>query len=742
MDATQDITFTGNTVNGFWQQVDDDGGSLVFATVVTNNTFDLSAYASSGTAIFSSVQDAIDEASASDTVSVGAGTYVEDLLIPEALTGLELAGAGTGSSTLKGVDQVAAASWPLVAPNIEVLADDVELHGFTIQGPDPAPDTAFTWAVNVCNWGSTASSEVTLTDTLPISATLLEWWGQNPGWTEVFSTSDQLVVSYPSLPDGWCSEVYLRFHLDEDVWIGMQISNTATITAANDLEGGSEFTDWHNVNGPYANLYVRKDWLQGQLAPGGQLVYGLQYGNDGNAPVDNVSITYTLPASTTFDSAWWHGQDGQQHPFAPDTVTAAYVVWDLDTLENGYDRYLEVRLDVDGGASVGTVLASTFEITPHPSDFHYDDNAITWAETLNDDGPNLEVHKQNYWWNGNNQIQYEMRVKNRGSERLEDVLITDTYPISTTFGDWWVGHSPSSINLDSHDAPRRQLVFYVESLNPGDTANIQFWVELDGAIHGTQGLFFTNTLEAPLSGDVDAANNYDEVVAYAGPDVYAEKWIRSGEPHPDEVVTLTVKFGNRNSWQGMDGMWGSHITDTLPSEMTFITATAPYDPNQWWSPDEITGTTSVSWGWGTPWSNSAWYFHVTVQITDTVQSGDVITNTVEFRDDNPSNVDLSPNNDVFELPVTILDPVFEVGKVYESNRVSGMPVTYTLTVTNTGNYPGSNVVLSDTIPAYLEDVSADGTLQFDWVWWLLGPIAPDGGTDTAEFRPRFPARRV
>ncbi|MEE8390525.1 MAG: PKD domain-containing protein, partial [Anaerolineae bacterium] len=618
-----------------------------------------------------------------------------------------------------------------------VQANDTWLSvGKWIEGRNPAPDTDFTWAANVCNDGSTASSDLTLTDTLPISTTLLRWWGQNPGWTEVLGTSDQLVLSYPSIPGWWCSQVYLRFHLDENAQINMPISNTVTITASNDLAGGSTSTDERQVNGPYSNLYVRKDWKQGQLVPGGDLIYGVQYGNDGNAPADNVWLTYTLPVSTTFNNAWWNDQYGQ-HPFTPDTVTADYVVWDLGTLENGYGSNFQIRLNVDGGASPGTVLTSTVEITPHPSDYHYDDNAITWAETLNSTGPNLEVHKQNYWWNGTGQIQYEMRVKNRGTDRLEPVWITDTYPISTTWdGNWWYGHGPWITT--THDVPNRQIIFWLESLDPGETASINFQVDLDGAIHGVQDLFFTNTLEAPISGDVYPADNSDQVVAYAGPDVYAEKWLSGGEPHPGEVVTFTVKFGNRNAWPGMDPSYGSYITDTLPPAMEYITATAPWDPNQRWDPDEITGTTSIRWGWGTLWPNDANYFDIVARITDTAQSGDVITNVIEIHNDNPNDVDLFPDNDVFELPVTILDPVFEVGKVYQSSRVAGTVVTYTLTVTNSGNYPGTNVVLSDTVPAYLENVSSGGTLLFDWLWWQLGPIAPYTGTDTAQFNATLP----
>jgi uncharacterized repeat protein (TIGR01451 family) len=523
--------------------------------------------------------------------------------------------------------------------------------------------------------------------------------------------------------------------LDEDAWIGMQISNTATISASNDLNGGSTAEDWRDVYGPYSNLYVRKDWLQGQLVPGGEIVYGVQYGNDGNAPADDVLLTYTLPASTTFSGAWRHDQYGQ-YPFTPDVLTDDYVVWDLGALENGSNYYLEVRLDVDSSASPGTVLTSTFEITLHPTDYHYDDNAVTWAEVLNDTGPNLEVHKQNYWWNGTGQIQYEMRIKNRGDERIAPVWITDTYPISTTWdGGWWFGHGPWVTT--THDVPNRQIVFWLEYLDPGETASIMFSVDLDGPIHGEQGLFFTNTLEAPLPGDVYLADNYDEVVAYAGPDVYAEKWLRSGEPRPGEIVTFTVKFGNRNSWDGMDGMWGSHITDTLPPEMTFVTATAPWDPNQWWYPSEITGATSVRWDGGTPWPNSVGYFDIVAQITDTVRSGDVITNVVEHWNDNPDDVDLSLRNNVFELPLTILDPMFEVDKVYEGD-VAGTVVTYTLTVTNVGNYPGTNVVLSDTVPAYLEDVGSNGTLNMGQIWWNLGTIGSDGDAAMAWFSATLP----
>ena len=83
---------------------------------------------------YHTIQAAITAASPGDTINVAAGTYNEDLTIPATKSNLELAGA-TGA-TIKGVSL---SQWGVTTiPNIEILADGVSIHGFTIQGPDPS----------------------------------------------------------------------------------------------------------------------------------------------------------------------------------------------------------------------------------------------------------------------------------------------------------------------------------------------------------------------------------------------------------------------------------------------------------------------------------------------------------------------------------------------------------------------------------------------------------------------------
>ncbi|MDH3213365.1 MAG: filamentous hemagglutinin N-terminal domain-containing protein, partial [Myxococcales bacterium] len=137
------IDVSGNTLNFNDLQVQDRAGVLTIADVFASNSFDRSVIVEGGDTVFSKVQDGIDVAPAGvdaanpTGISVGNGTYVEDLAITT--NNLDLAGAGAGSTTIQGVATSSQASFPLVAPNIDIRADGVAVHGFTIASPDLSP---------------------------------------------------------------------------------------------------------------------------------------------------------------------------------------------------------------------------------------------------------------------------------------------------------------------------------------------------------------------------------------------------------------------------------------------------------------------------------------------------------------------------------------------------------------------------------------------------------------------------
>ncbi|MEJ5311947.1 MAG: PKD domain-containing protein [Anaerolineae bacterium] len=606
---------------------------------------------------------------------------------------------------------------------------------------DPVAGEDVVFGVRVCSNGSTASSEVVLTDTLHPSMTLQTWWGQQVGWVEVSRSAHELVVSRPSISGG-CSEVYVRATVDADAEPGMPISNTATIYAANDLSSDDNTTWWWgNVNTPHSNLNINKNWGSGQLVPGGELRYWIGVHNNGNIPVGAFRITDTLPVSTTFQAAWHHDEYGQ-YAFAPVEVGAGYVVWEFTGLDNGYGDNFEVVLDVAPDALPGTVLVNTAEVTPLPGEDTYDDNISVWTETLFNHGPNLRVRKEGQWdnWGENTRrASYRLNVENVGDERVDMVTVTDIYPtgmrmdggIGGGFWRWWDWR-------DNGD----HFTMTLELLEPGWSVGFDF-----GLITDTEplpfGLVFTNTAEVMLAeGDVNPADNTDTALLTTGPDLWVEKELVGGEFLPGEQITFSLRFGNnREGWQWWWGLQNNAVlTDTLPAGFEYVSAVqhwcgwtewCEHNPEHWSANQAVWDLWPINAG---EWNE----IYITVRIPATATGLDTFINRAEIASSEPLNdVEVYTGNNAAEYRVAVDLPYFEVGKVYESTTVAGMPITYTLTVTNSGNSVGTGIILSDTIPAGLAWDSG-GTFQLPWVWWSIDSLAPNGGVTTAMFEATLP----
>lgn len=248
------------------------------------------------------------------------------------------------------------------------------------------------------------------------------------------------------------------------------------------------------------------------------------------------------------------------------------------------------------------------------------------------------------------------------------------------------------------------------------------------------GLVFTNTAEIMLvEGDTNPDDNSSSAVLGTGPDLYVDKTLVSGTVLPGEIVTFSLRFGNAQP--GHTGWWSTQgnvwITDTLPVGMEFITATQRYCKWTNWcsrSPERIEGQ-QLFWDMG--WMAPSWWneIYLVARITDTAQAGDVFTNHVMVTSSQP-DIDLEPNynNNVDSYKVVIPLPIFGIGKVYESNRVAGTVVTYTLTVINTGKMPGTNLAMIDWTPDWVSYQDSDGSYSAGEVTWNIPMIAPDGGT--------------
>jgi uncharacterized repeat protein (TIGR01451 family) len=432
----------------------------------------------------------------------------------------------------------------------------------------PVPGQEFVYAVNTCNNGSTSSSELYITDTLPLSTTLMYWWGQEPGWEEISSSDHELVVKRPTVTGGKCTEIYLDVLLSDQAYPGMNLHNEAWVWAESDNDPENNFTSMdHPVGKPEYNLHLGANWVQGQFIPGGTVSLEINYANWGNMPMSGTVLTATIPAGTEFQFAYtldWSGWI----PFTPTIITDEYLVWDIGDYPNGYNRGLGVQFRIDDSTLSGTSLDVEYRIMGDILEVRYDDNTVVYHEIVNDNGSNLRVDKHtnwewNSWDNSARQLWYELRILNIGTEYLENVVITDTYPLSTTVSGCGWNHGPGDLQPCEVDEANHLVIFRLDYMNPGDTASANLRVDLASEDAGVQGLLFTNQVDISDYSDIDPSDNHDELMSYSGPDVFVRKWLKAGELCPGGLITYTVEFGNQNRWPwNWDWPYGSHITET------------------------------------------------------------------------------------------------------------------------------------------------------------------------------------
>jgi uncharacterized repeat protein (TIGR01451 family) len=215
---------------------------------------------------------------------------------------------------------------------------------------------------------------------------------------------------------------------------------------------------------PAPELGVGKWSAGGNARPGGVLVYGMQYRNDGTAFGENVLIEDTLPEWTSY---------ADDTSGLPVTIGAGGVItWDLGTVPPGETVNFFVTLDVHPEPPLGeaVITSNCASIsTSTPGDWNPDNNEVcsepanVWEDGVevgvskgaepNDPAPGQEYDYIIQWCN------------NRGAA-AGPVVLTDTLPAEVTLLEWgesqpWM-HFWSEISFNGD-----QLVLYAPGL-PGD----------------------------------------------------------------------------------------------------------------------------------------------------------------------------------------------------------------------------------------------------------------------------------
>jgi uncharacterized repeat protein (TIGR01451 family) len=387
----------------------------------------------------------------------------------------------------------------------------------------------------------------------------------------------------------------------------------------------------------------------------GPFTYTVTVTNNGPSPATGVTVTDPLPSAVALVSA----TPTQGTCSGTTTVTCA-----VGTLAIGASATVSIQVQpVAVGSPVNTATATANETDPVPAN----NSASVTVQILATADVALTKTAQPNPVNAGSPLIYTLTVTNNGPSPATGVKITDTLPAGAIFA----SASPACTGTTTITC-----TFATLAVNASATATITVTPTGSGTL--------TNTANA-------SANEFDPVAtnntASAGVTVtpIADLALtKTASPSPAGIgnnLTYTLTVTNNGPSPGT----GVTLTDTVPTGVTFVSAT----------PTQGTCTAAVSCNLGTL-ANAA---KATVTIVVTPTAAGTVTNAASVA---ANETDPVPGNNT----ATVSTPVTASADLALTETVAPNPVllggsnlTYSLTITNNGPSPATNVVLTDTLPA-------------------------------------------
>jgi uncharacterized repeat protein (TIGR01451 family) len=169
-----------------------------------------------------------------------------------------------------------------------------------VDTPDPVlAGGDVTYHLTVTNNGPsdvTNASAITVTDTLPLE---VDFVSASPGCSHAGGT---VTCILGNLPSGNATSVDIVARVKSST-TALSISNSATVSAATDLNPANNSANAATTVNRQADLSLTKTGSAESVLPNGDLTYNLTVTNNGPSDAANVTLTDNLPSAVTFVSA-------------------------------------------------------------------------------------------------------------------------------------------------------------------------------------------------------------------------------------------------------------------------------------------------------------------------------------------------------------------------------------------------------------------------------------------------------
>jgi uncharacterized repeat protein (TIGR01451 family) len=449
---------------------------------------------------------------------------------------------------------------------------------------------------------------------------------------------------------------------------GEWISATATDPSGN----SSEFSADIQVKGQI-NLTLSGVAAPNPVGAGGKLTYTLTLTNTGTLAATNVTISDSLPASVTLTSATV--SQGFVLPGSMGGVVSAQ----LGTLPIGATATMTIVTQTASNAS-GTIVDSA---TASSGGSNTVSTTITTAVVGSSDLGVVLTASPNPILAGAD-LTDTLTVTNAGPDAATGVVVT--LPLAT--GMQFISAGPGFTVTNSGS----QLTVNVGAM--ADNAQATVTLVLEPTVAGN--LVQTASVSS-TSIDLNQANNAStsSTVVDASADLGVSVSGSADVAYTVDEFTFTVTVSNN----GPDEASGVVLDDTLPAGVSVESLSASDDL----VPTESAGVVTLSIGTMSVGASVS----LTVVVNPTVAPGTTMVNSAVVTGDQP---DIVMNNNAAELNIPVygvsdlgITGIAQTGPLYV-----GQPVTYTLTLTNSGPDDEPDAIVALAVPASVSVQSAGG----------------------------------
>ncbi|WP_254510904.1 beta strand repeat-containing protein [Anatilimnocola floriformis] len=504
---------------------------------------------------------------------------------------------------------------------------------------------------------------------------------------------------------------------------GGAVTNAAEVSAADqaDIDStpdnratipGEDDTATAVVNDPSIDLVLTQTVNNNKQVVGQQVTFTLTLGNTGSVNATGVAVTDQLPAGLTFVSS---------NP-SQGTYDSGTGIWTVGTVNAAGTATLSIVATVASTGAKTNVAEVTAAAQPDVDSTpnnkatapNEDDTASVVVTPATIDLALTQAINNPTQVVGQN-VTITLTLANSGSGNATGVAVTDLLPAGLTF----VSSNPSQGTYDSGTG-----IWTVGTVNAAANATLSIVASV--AATGSK----TNIAEvtAVNETDVDSTPNNrgtvatedDTTSAVINPgaiDLALTKTVNNNKQVVGQPVTFTIIVSNTSSTNAT----GVAVTDQLPAGLTFVSS----NPAQG-TYDSGTGV----WTVGTVNAGAT----ATLTVTATVATAGAKTNTAEVTAAGQTDIDSTPNNkataptedDTASVIVTPASIDLNLTQtVNNPTQVVGQPVTFTLTLGNTGSGSATGVAVTDQLPAGLTFVSSNpsqGTYDNTTGIWTVGTI--------------------